>query len=268
MAWHPLDQALQLQTLPDGQWLGQTSAAYANMVGPYGGISAAQLCQALLLHPQRLGDPLSLTVNFCAPVADGAFLITARPLRTNRSTQHWWLEMQQDGQTVLSGTAVTAVRRTTWSVDEAAMPEVAPPEQCPHSDAEATLAFARSFEIRSVSGDWPSVWDGRESASQSRIWLRDKPARPLDYASLTSLADLFFPRIYLRRATLVPIGTVLMTVYFHGRAEHLVQSGDDFLLGQAYAHAFRDGFFDQSSQLWSRTGVLLASSHQVVYYKQ
>ena len=30
-------------------------------------------------------------------------------------------------------------------------------------------------------------------------WIRDAPPRALDYASLTSICDAFFPRIFLRR---------------------------------------------------------------------
>ena len=65
------------------------------MVGPFGGITAAQMLQAVLQHPQRLGDPVSLTVNFAAALADGPFTVQARPARTNRSTQHWVIEMLQ-----------------------------------------------------------------------------------------------------------------------------------------------------------------------------
>ncbi len=43
------------------------------MVGPYGGITAATVLNAVLQHPALLGEPVSLTVNFCAAVADGAF---------------------------------------------------------------------------------------------------------------------------------------------------------------------------------------------------
>jgi hypothetical protein len=53
---HPFDQAIALELQPDGHWLGHTSPAYANMVGPYGGITAAQMLNAVLLHPKRLGD--------------------------------------------------------------------------------------------------------------------------------------------------------------------------------------------------------------------
>jgi len=40
------------------------------------------------------------------------------------------------------------------------------------------------------------------------------------------------------------------------------------VLGQADAQAFRNGFFDQSAQIWDREGQLLATSHQTVYYKE
>jgi len=31
---------------------------------------------------------------------------------------------------------------------------------------------------------------------------------------------------------------------------------------------FHDGFFDQSGYLWSETGIMLATTHQLVYFKE
>ena len=80
------DEAITLQTQPDGSCTGHTSPAYANMVGPFGGVTAAQALNAVLQHPQRLGEPVSLTVNFCAALADGPFAVTARPARSKVSS--------------------------------------------------------------------------------------------------------------------------------------------------------------------------------------
>ena len=52
---HEFDRAIALAAQPDGSFLGHTSPAYGNMVGPYGGITAAQALNAVLRHPGRLG---------------------------------------------------------------------------------------------------------------------------------------------------------------------------------------------------------------------
>ena len=267
MSTHPFDEAIRLAPQPDGTCIGHTSAAYANMVGPYGGITTAQALQAVLQHPELLGEPISLTVNFCAAVTDGAFEVQAWPARTNRSTQHWMIEMCQGDEVVLTGTAVTAVRRETWGVDEEPMPPCPLPEECPLPSTRLPMEFLHRYEIRGVSGNLPVVWDGSGHSSLTQIWTRDQPPRPLDFASLSALADIFIPRVFIRRATLVPVGTVSMTVYCHASAAQLAATGTGYLLGQSRAQAFRNGFYDQSSQLWNEAGVLLVTTQQIVYYK-
>ncbi|MCX7240150.1 MAG: thioesterase family protein [Burkholderiales bacterium] len=268
MKTHPFDKAIKLAAQDDGTWLGRTSAAYGNMVGPFGGITAAQALNAVLCHPDLLGEPVSLTVNFAAALSDGEFSVQARAARTNRSTQHWIIEMLQAGQTVLTATAVTALRRETWSVDEESMPACPLPDDVPLQKGVAPIEFVKRYELRPIVGGMPEVWDASGHSSLSQLWVRDQPPRALDFASLCAIADIFFPRVFIRRSTHVPVGTVSMTVYFHAGAEQLAKTGDGYLLGQARAQAFRNGFFDQTSQLWSHNGDLLVTTHQVVYYKE
>jgi len=269
-AAHEFDLAVALTPLGGNLWQGRTSPAYANMVGPFGGVTAAQALNAVLLHPQRLGDPVSLTVNFAAGLADGPFEIEARPARTNRSTQHWVIEMRQQAQVVLTATAITAFRRDAWgSQSESPLPQVPAPDAVPLATGRARVEWVNRYELRFIEGGLPAVWEGADHGqSRTRMWLRDRPARALDFASLTALADVFFPRVWVRRATPVPIGTVSMTVYFHADAAQLQATGSRYLLGQAQAQAFRRGFFDQSAQLWNESGELLVTSHQLVYYKE
>ena len=265
----PFDAAVALQQQADGSFLGRTSAAYGNMVGPFGGLTAAQALNAVLQHPQRLGVPISLTVNFAAALADGPFSISGRPARTNRSTQHWVIEMQQDGEAVLTGTAFFGLRRDTWGVDENLMPEVAPPAQVPRATGPARVEWVKRYEMRFIEGGLPTEWSGADQGnSRTRLWVRDDPPRPLDFASLTALSDVFFPRVWRRRPVRVPIGTVSMTIYFHADKALLEATGDGYLLGQTQAQAFRNGYFDQTAQLWNQAGQLLVATHQVVYYKE
>ena len=273
---HAFDEALRLEPLDaarPGVFRGSSSPAYWNMVGPFGGTTAATALQAVLLHPALLGEPLSLTVNFAAAVAPGDFQLTARPLRTNRSTQHWFIEMTQpDAQgaqsVLMSATAVTAVRRPTWGQNDSPMPVVPRPQDCGPAAYPDQLPWTKRYEMRVAHGDFPQLMDGGGKDSLSRFWLRDNPPRPLDFLALTAMADAFYPRIWLRRATLVPAGTVSVTVYFHAGAAELARTDQGYLLGQAQAQTFQQGFFDQAVQLWSEAGELLVTSHQIVYFKE
>ena len=167
---------------------------------------------------------------------------------------------------------MTAVRRESWNANDMPMPQVTPAKQVPAFRREG-VTWLQRYEMRPLTGLIPHQWEGQAAsddpvtASLSQLWMRDNPPRPLDYASLTAMADIFFPRIWLRRATMVPVGTVSMTVYFHADATQLAQTGEGYLLGQARAQAFYKGFFDQTAQLWSEAGVLLCTTHQTVYYK-
>lgn len=265
---HPFDEAIALAAQPDGTLQGRTHPAYANMVGPYGGITAAQALNAVLQAPGRLGEPVSLTVNFCAPLADGTFEAEARAVRTNRSTQHWTVALRQQGETAVTATVFTALRRDTWADDEHRRPAVPAPAEVPRPPGGPAVAWLSRYEMRPIQGALPPHWDGREHPdSTTLLWVRDDPPRPLCAASLAALADVFFPRVWRRRATPVPVGTVSMTVYFHADAARLAATGDGHLLARAQAQAFRGGYFDQTAQLWNEAGELLATTHQVVYFK-
>jgi acyl-CoA thioesterase len=265
---HPFDGAVALSASGDGSWQGHTHPAWANMIGPYGGITAAQMLQSVLLHPERLGEPVAFTINFAAALADGAFTLRPRAVRTNRSTQHWSIEMLQAGEVVATGTAMTALRRDTFHALEAAMPQVPRPQDMQRTPRHG-VEWLQRYDMRFLEGMIPRTWDGAESSdSLTRLWVRDHPPRPLDFAALTALADVFFPRVWLRRAKFVAIGTVSMTVYFHASAAELAQAGTGFVLAQARGQGFHGGYFDHAGQLWNEAGALLATTHQVVYYKE
>ena len=274
---HSLDDALALTSSAPGLYTGRTTPAYWNMVGPFGGVTAATMLNAVMQHPERLGEPIALTVNYAGAVGEGAFQVQATPARTNRSTQHWTITITQADATgaevvTTTATAVTAARRETWSQTDSPMPTVAAPDQTELVGARGVPEWFKQYEMRPVTGSIPSAWDGSGHASLSQVWVKDTPARPLDLCALAAMSDVFFPRVWLRRATHVPAGTVSMTVYFHTDSQQLAtlanDKGNGYVLAQAQAQEFRNGFFDQTAQLWSESGVMLTTSHQIVYFKE
>ena len=132
------------------------------------------------------------------------------------------------------------------------------------------MAWMQHYEFRFALnmprrlGRTPSA---EPASALSHVWVNDKPARPLDFLSLTAIADTFFGRIFHVRGAMLPIGTVSMTTYFHADAADLAAHGTAPLLGVADAKVFNKGYSDQTVDLWSRTGALLATSHQIVYFR-
>ena len=270
---HPLDDALALTATGTDVFTGRTTEPYWNMVGPFGGVTAATLLQAVMQHPARLGEPLSLTVNYAGAVGEGPFELRATPVRTSRSTQHWWLQLVQpdkDGKArvMTTATAITAVRRQTWSATDLPMPEAPAPETCAQVEQAIPVQWVNRYAMRPVAGMPPRQWDGAERDSLTRLWVRDTPGRALDFVALAALSDVFYPRIWRRRALHVPAGTVSMTVYFHAGSALLAETGSGWLLAQARGQEYRNGFFDQTAQLWNQAGQMLATTQQIVYYKE
>jgi acyl-CoA thioesterase len=263
---HPLDRAIELEVVNDGLVRGRTQPEWANMVGPFGGVTAAAILHAIDIHPDRLGEPVALTVNFAAPIADGDFEISRGAPRTNRTNQHWLVELSQNGEVTTTATAVFGNHRDTWSDTEAAMPVVPAPDEIPRTNHTNLPTWVQMYDMRFADGSFSGGEIETGPSSASTLWVRDVAQRGIDFAALTALSDIFFPRIFLRQG-IVPSGTISMTTYFHADSGHLAALGGDYILGTAHANRFDRGFFDQSAQLWGRDGTLLATTYQIVYFK-
>ncbi len=268
---HPFDMAIRLTGEGD-RFLGQTTEHYANMIGPFGGIIAAVMLKAILGHADRQGDPVSFTVNYAAPISNGAFEIATRLVRNNRSTQHWSVELLQQGQICATATAVLATRRETWTATELPLPEIPNINEAVRVSIEGFPSWVKQYDIRLARGGLPLyITIENEEAYTSSItlqWVRDEPRRPMDYPSLTAICDSFFPRIYIRRDRIVPAGTVSFTVYYHADTDTLRTIGDREVIGEARANRFYNNYFDQTAELWTPEGMLIATSSQVCYYKE
>lgn len=264
---HPFERAMRLETVDAGTVRGATDPDWANMVGPFGGITAAVLLRAVESHPDRIGDPLALTVNFAAPITDGAFEICLRAARTNRSNQHWVLELRQDDEVKTTATALFGLHRDTWADDESRPPSVPVPEEVEPGTFVDAIVWAKRYDMRFTDGPVPLRAVEPSESSTTTLWVRDAQGRSLDFAALACLSDVFFPRVFLRRGRFLPAGTITLTTYFHVDQGEINAVGSDYLLASAHANRFSRGYFDQSAHLWSRAGRLLTSTHQLVYFK-
>jgi acyl-CoA thioesterase len=254
-------------TAGDSRWQGRTSDDYWAFVGPFGGVTAATILRALTDHPQRSGDPLALTVNYCAPIAQGAFDLDVRLVKANRSTQHWCVELTQDGAEVATlATAVFAERRPSWSHQPAEFPQATPFEQVlPYPKVAAP--WVKQYDFRFVDGN-PEFSGARAlpASACSKLWIGDRVPRSIDMLSLMSMSDAFFGRVFHARREMVPFGTVSLTTYFHTDTADLAAEDITRVLAVADAKIFHKSFGDQNGELWSPGGRLLATTTQLAYF--
>jgi acyl-CoA thioesterase len=269
MAPHPFDAATRVER-SGRHCRGATSDAYWAFVGPFGGVTSATLLRAVLEDEARAGDPLALTVNFCAAISRGSFDLELTQSRANRSTQHWSIILNQaEGGVGATATAVFAVRREGFSHQSACRPDATAFETLAPLPTPGPAPWVRRYEYRFAEGALDIGPEPRAvpGSPLSRFWIRDVPARRLDFLSLAAMGDAFFARIFHVRGALVPFGTVSLTTYFHVDAAELAQLGTGPILAVADASVFHKGFSDQKGELWSQAGQLLATCYQIGYFR-
>jgi acyl-CoA thioesterase len=267
---HPLDAACALHPTGPARYRGEAPAAYWNMAGPFGGTTAAVLLRAAMLQQAPGAEPVALTVNFCAALAPGEFDVAVRELRSGKSVRHAAVDLTQGDAIAASASVVFAQRRDTWQHQVLAMPDAPPADAVPPLDTQGHLPWLQRYEFRFVRGAFRPLAQphAQPQPAHSLLWVADRPRRPLDHLSLAALCDVFFVRVFQVRGTLVPAGTVTMTVHFHAGADDIAAQGDAPVLGVADAQTFTRNFGDQTAQIWSTQGRLLASSTQLAWFKE
>jgi len=122
---------------------------------------------------------------------------------------------------------------------------------------------ARAFERRTA--DAFPIQPG--SNGYSTAWVRPKLG-PWDKAFLGMVTDNSPPRAFYALGMTVMTTTLSLTVYLHATAEEVAAAGRDFLLVEYDGRVGGGGASDERSSYWRRDGKLLATSEQLVWYRQ
>lgn len=268
---HAFDAALALAPNGPLQWSGHTHPAYSNFNGQFGGITAATLLRAVLTAAEG-GTPVSATVNYCAAMTQGPFSLSVREIRRGRTLQHWSADLVQGDKVCATALVALAQRKASWSHTPLTQPEAPPPDQVARLALGDGKGWVGQYDMRIIEGSIEHLrgkapFEAPQSA-RSLLWLRHSTPRPLDFEGLMCMSDAFFVRMIQVRNTFPPMGTVSISTYFHCDAAALAAQGDDYLLCNVDSRVFRDTFHDQSAELWSRDGALLANTHQIVWYAE
>lgn len=258
-----LEAALTLRP-GSGRWEATADPGYEAVDGQCGGWTAAIVLAAVQNSADAGQVASALTVNFLAPVVPGS-TVRIRPRRRGggESVSHWSADMKPgEGDELLAAALVVLTnRRPTDEHLQAVKPDVPDPEALEEFHPPETIG-AR-IDVRPLEGHPPF---GRMD-THSLSWLRERSGRRLDRIQLAFLADQCAPRSWFWSAGPRLSATMSMTVYFHATDDELAAIGDDFVLHEASGTRGVASTADQRVWLWSRSGLLLATSEQLCWYR-
>jgi acyl-CoA thioesterase len=261
-----LDAALALTPDGDGRWRAHADADHESISAMFGGWTAAVLLRSVLASTESDARPSALTVQFVRPVAVGGDVVIApERLGGGRSLEHWRADLRagdaetEDGDVLATALVVLTNRRDTDAHAQLEMPDVPPPEGLEQIHAPGPQG--QQTEIRQVSGEWGT------GDTRGRLWVRDANGRALDHLQLAYLADQYAPRSFFWGDGMRPSATITLSVYFHATDDELAAVGTNYVLNDATGTRGAQSTSGQLARLWSRDGVLLATTEQLCWYR-
>ena len=148
------------------------------------------------------------------------------------------------------------------------MPEATPFDKTmPY--AKIAAPWVKQYDFRFIEGEpgFAAAAKDAPHSAHSKLWIGDRVPRRIDMLSLVSMSDAFFARVFHARRELVPFGTVTLTTYFQTSVEDLAAEDITHVLACADARAFNRSYHDQTGELWSPSGKLIATTTQMGYFK-
>lgn len=257
--------SIRLFPAAPGLYLGEADPAYAHSGGRFGGWTAAALLRAGMMEEADRGDPLSLSILFTDAVIDGEIGISTRLLRSGGRLDFLTAELTQRDKVCAHAQMTFGVRRAGLAFTDPVMPDVPGPETIDAPRGPAHAPFGAQFEARWAT---PFPLEAPEGGpARSLFWMRHVSGWALDAPLLAAYADFAPPRVFYRTRRPQMSSTVSMTVHFHATAGEMEAVGHDFVLNEVCARRCEGGYFDHEVRLWSRSGVLLATSEQVAAFR-
>jgi len=251
--------------LPDGALEAHLDPRWSVGRGPNGGYLAAIILRALARAVEDPGrTPRSVTIHFIQPATE------AQSLRIHPVVEREGRLLTNVSARVTQGDRLIALALGAFSRDrpggpefsELAMPAFAAPEEvAPIEYVPGVMPpIASCWQQRLISA---LPFSGADRA-EITAWARLPEGRPWDEISILALSDGVIPAI-TPRLSLAPLvfPTIDLTAHFRNPVPDTVRP-TDFLLGRFRTRLAAGGFFEEDGQIWTRDGLLLAQSRQLM----
>jgi acyl-CoA thioesterase len=255
------DRKTALTPLAEGRFGGDVSEDFWVQSGPNGGYLAAialRGASAIVPEPERTAR--SLHVRFLAAPKRGELELHAETLRNGRSMTTVSVRMQQGGRDFLTASACFSQAFSSISFQDCRMPEARPLAECKAIDKRIELN--QRYDLWHAIG--PELRKGERALSGGYIRFADP--RPVDTLALAALWDAWPPAVLARelgQRVRGAVPTVEASIYFRRRVPLPSTAAGDYVLLKVESTMADEGVVEESGEIWSLDGLLLAQSRQL-----
>lgn len=255
------DDDTALAPLAAGRFTGSVSERFWVQSGPNGGyLAAIALRGAASTVPEPERAPRSLHVRYLAAPKAGRFELTSEVIRRGRSMTTVSVRMAQEGRDFVHASACFSEAFSAIAFQDCTMPQALPLE---HSHAiDKRIPMNHQFDMLRAIG-------GTERAGPRALsggWIRFHDPRPIDVFALAALWDAWPPAVFARafeQRFRGAVPTVEVSVYFRRRVPLPQAMPGDYVLLEVESTMADEGVAEESAEIWSPDGLLLAQSRQL-----
>ena len=202
----------------------------------------------------------SLTVHFVQPARPGPYEIEVVIDRTGRSLTSARAQIMQSGAVVASSMAALGSSWASVEWNRSAMPDVAPPEACPDLwEGGNTTAVHENYSYRRAIGN--AIRSGAMEPLTGG-WIRLVEPRPVDAALAAGLTDTWVPTPFVMMDSPLLFPTIDLTVQLLAPLPLADDDGTEPCLVWHRADTSTGGYVIQDTEVWTRTGRLIARGRQ------
>jgi acyl-CoA thioesterase len=253
------DRDTALTPVSAGVYAGRFDAGWWAVVGPNGGYVAALHLRALQhAQPDSTRKPRSLHVRYLSAGVEGPIELHVATVRAGRNVSVMASRIVQQGKDVSLASAVFGARGSDVAYDDARLPVLPAPEAC--AQAPRFIPINHRYEMRPVFGG--PLREGERAEVGGYIRLEEP--RAVDALLLAAVWDAWMPTPLLRKIDVRFGGaapTIEASVVFH--VPDPVAPPDAFCFTRFESLVARDGYFDETGQVFGPDGTLLAQSRQL-----
>lgn len=256
-----LDADTALLEIGPGRYRGEITDRWTVAAGPNGCYVAALMLRGVLIE-STLPDPLTMTVHYLSRPAVGYCEVQVETLRIGRGHTTLECRLLQDGEIRAVGLVTLGRLREAGAHDfSPARREMAlPPEDATVlREREMPAPLWDRLDLRVGSPEDVFFLRSEPGSPETGGWTRLADGRPTDALCVPLFLDCWPPAVFSRTMSpsLTGAPTIELTVHWRNRV------GPQWHFTHFETRLVAGGYMDESGELWSADGRLVAESRQL-----